>query len=118
MAAHVGAIVALHRQPGVQPLDPVAGVLGGLGFVLIGALAATSSDAAVRRLGFRAWKRLHRTALYYLWVIYAVTYLGRIQAGRPEYAPGLVSVVALLAFRLSVRFRPASVAGDASHVSR
>jgi DMSO/TMAO reductase YedYZ heme-binding membrane subunit len=118
MAAHVGAIFALHRLPGAQPLEPVAGVLGGLGFVLIGALAATSSDAAVHRLGFRTWKRLHRTALYYLWAIYTVTYLGRIQGGLSEYAPGLVAVFALLGLRLSVRFRPARIAGDEPRVPR
>ena len=105
MAAHVCAIGAYQMTAGSESIDIVAGIGGGIGFVLIGALAATSNDNAIRRLGTRNWKRLHAGALQWLWVIYAVTYLGRISEGHTEFAPGLVTVFALLALRLSVRFR-------------
>jgi hypothetical protein len=29
----------------------------------------------VRWLGARAWSRLHRFGLYYLWVVFTITYL-------------------------------------------
>jgi len=105
MAAHVCAIGAYQMTAGSESIDIVSGIGGGLGFVLIGALAATSNDAAIRRLGARNWKRLHAAALHWLWVIYTVTYLGRISEGHTEFVPGLVTVFALLALRLSVRFR-------------
>ena len=38
-------------------------------------MAATSSDAAVRMLGTRRWRNLHRFGLYYLWIVFTVTYL-------------------------------------------
>jgi DMSO/TMAO reductase YedYZ heme-binding membrane subunit len=105
MAAHVCAIGAYQMTAGSESIDIVAGIGGGAGFVLIGALAATSNDKAMRRLGARNWKRLHTGALHWLWVIYTFTYLGRISEGHTEFIPGLVTVFALLALRLSVRFR-------------
>lgn len=53
--------------------------LGFTGFVLLLALAATSTDAMVRRLGGKRWRRLHRLAyvagcavvLHYLWLVKA-----------------------------------------------
>jgi DMSO/TMAO reductase YedYZ heme-binding membrane subunit len=105
MAAHVCAIGAYQLTAGSESIDIVSGIGGGIGFVLIGALAATSNDQAIRRLGARNWKRLHSAALQWLWVIYTVTYLGRISEGHTEFVPGLVTVFALLALRLSVRFR-------------
>lgn len=103
MAAHVCAIGAYQMTAGSEPIDIVSGIGGGLGFVLIGALAATSNDDAIRRLGVRNWKRLHAAALQWLWLIYTVTYLGRISEGHTEFVPGLIAVFALLALRLGVR---------------
>jgi sulfoxide reductase heme-binding subunit YedZ len=50
-------------------------VVGGGGFAVVAVMAATSSDAAVRWLGPRRWTRLHRFGLYYLWVVFTITYL-------------------------------------------
>jgi methionine sulfoxide reductase heme-binding subunit len=107
MAAHLCAIAVYQMTSGSEPLEPVSAVLGGLGFVLIAALAATSNDAAVRRLGGRAWKRLHASTLHWLWAIYAFTYLGRVVERGIDYLPGLVSVLLLFAFRISARWRSA-----------
>ncbi|MDX1649382.1 MAG: ferric reductase-like transmembrane domain-containing protein, partial [Myxococcota bacterium] len=71
-AIHLGAIVALARG---WPASFAAGteastlVVGGLAFVLLFAMAATSSDAAVRRLGRARWRALHRTGLHLLWFV-------------------------------------------------
>jgi hypothetical protein len=50
-------------------------ILGGIGFVFIAFMAATSNDGAVRTLGRARWSRLHRFFLYYLWFIITATYL-------------------------------------------
>jgi hypothetical protein len=42
--------------------------------VVVALLAATSSDAAMRWLGIRAWTQLHRFGLYYLWAVFTITY--------------------------------------------
>ncbi|MCG8588679.1 MAG: hypothetical protein MJE66_05255 [Proteobacteria bacterium] len=105
MACHLVAILALYATPKFTFGLDLEVVGGGLGLLLIGALAATSSDAAVRRLGTRAWKRLHATTLHFLWVIYAFTYVGRVTEWSPAYWPGLATVVALPCLRLAARRR-------------
>jgi sulfoxide reductase heme-binding subunit YedZ len=45
--------------------------IGMLGFLLLVPLALTSNDAAVRRLGATAWKRVH-------WLAYPATILGAV----------------------------------------
>jgi hypothetical protein len=46
---------------------------GGLGFVFIAAMAATSSDAALKALA--RWTLLHRTGVWYLWFVFAFTFI-------------------------------------------
>lgn len=42
---------------------------------LIAAMAATSSDAAVAKLGRARWQALHRTGAWYLWFVFAFTFV-------------------------------------------
>lgn len=72
---------------------------GALGFVFLVAMVATSNDAAQRALGRRAWRALHLSGQVTLFVIYAVTYAGRV-AENSRYWPGLLLLVAALAIRL------------------
>lgn len=74
---HLIAIVTLVRRfpEAFADIPWVTLVFGGGGFVVVGLMAATSSDAAVAWLGARRWSRLHRFGLYYLWVVFAFTYL-------------------------------------------
>src|SRR4030095_1698456 len=75
-AVHLAAILALAaRFPATFQPGAVTVVGGGLGYVFVAAMAATSSDAAVRRLGARRWKLLHRIGLWWLFVIFASSYL-------------------------------------------
>ncbi len=54
-------------------------IVGMAAFVLLAPLAATSNDAAVRRLGAAAWRRLHRlaypasalAAIHFVWLVKA-----------------------------------------------
>ncbi|MEI9850064.1 MAG: GFA family protein [Sphingomonas sp.] len=52
-------------------------IVGGAGYVLMFAMAATSNDASMRALG-RNWKRLHTTGIWLIWFIFTVSYSGRI----------------------------------------
>jgi DMSO/TMAO reductase YedYZ heme-binding membrane subunit len=79
----------------------VALAFGGLGYVLLAAMVATSNDAAVARLGVRRWRRLHLFGLYYLWFIFAYTFLGSVLEGQPRAAPA--AFVALFALALVAR---------------
>lgn len=81
---------------------------GALGFVLVAAMALTSNDAAIERLGRRRWRALHRTGMAWLFVIYAVTYAGRV-ARDPAWWPGLALLVAALAIRLAAALQSRSL---------
>jgi methionine sulfoxide reductase heme-binding subunit len=54
-------------------------VFGGLAYVFLAAMVATSSDAAVRKLGRTTWTRLHRTGMWYLWFIFTFTLFGGLK---------------------------------------
>jgi len=97
---HGAAIVAYHRAED-RALDPDPSFVGGaIGFALVAAMAATSNDAARRRMGGRAWRALHRTGQIGLFGIYAVTYGGRL-AENAAHWPGVALLVAALGVRLA-----------------
>lgn len=73
---HLVALVTALRLAGQAP-DPVTVAGGGLAYVLLYAMALTSTAAAQRALG-KWWKRLHRFGIHYLWFIFAQSYLGRV----------------------------------------
>jgi methionine sulfoxide reductase heme-binding subunit len=66
----------IHSFPASYSSNTIALAFGSLGFVFIAAMAATSSDAAVRMLGRVTWTRLHRTGAWYLWFIFTGTFEG------------------------------------------
>lgn len=71
---------------------------GGFGFVMIAAMSATSTDAAVKRLGVKRWCRLHQFGQLTLAAIYLVTY-GGLVAREPAFWPGLAILLAAFALR-------------------
>jgi DMSO/TMAO reductase YedYZ heme-binding membrane subunit len=52
-------------------------IVGGTGYLLMWAMAATSNDRAMRALG-RNWKRLHTLGMWWLWFVFTYSYGGRI----------------------------------------
>lgn len=79
--------------------------VGFLAFLLLVPLAATSTDAMVRRLG-RNWGRLHR--LIYLIAVLAILHFWWMRAGKNNFAEPLlfgVIIGLLLAARLVLRWR-------------
>ena len=100
---HLAAIIALWRVTGVAP-DALTLVVGGLGYVFLVAMAATSFDATAAWLGARRWRGLHSIGIQYLWLVFMLTLLGKF--GRSPVAT--VAVLALfgaLCLRVAVRLR-------------
>lgn len=84
------------------PPDPITAVVGGGAYLTLYAMAATSTDAAVRRLG-RNWRRLHTFGVYYLWFVFAFTYGTRTFERGSWYAPFFATAIAALGLRLVAR---------------
>ncbi|PJI45348.1 MAG: hypothetical protein CTR54_05170 [Rhizobium sp.] len=99
---HLVAIIAFAR------LDPVAFwqvtntsmvVTGGLAYLFIAAMAATSLDRAPALIGMRAWSLLHRMGAWYIWLSFAVAF-GRRAAIDPAYWPAMLLIAAALVIRI------------------
>jgi sulfoxide reductase heme-binding subunit YedZ len=100
LAALASYALVRGQAPGVATL-----VVGGGAFAALSALALTSRDAAVRRLGARRWRRLHAFGLYYLWAIFTLTYAGRLARAPGFYVGFALVCVAALALRIAGRRR-------------
>ena len=98
---HGIAIIWLFGAFGDQapPPKPTTLAGGGLAYVFILALAATSFDGAVRRLGAKNWRRLHWTGVWYIWLIFMVSYGGRA-ATDPAYWPPALLLIAVAGLRI------------------
>ncbi len=77
-------------------------------FVLLAPLAATSTAAAVRRLGFPRWKRLHRLA-YLAGLLASIHFFLRVKKDVGEPAVYASVLAALLLARLALALRKRSV---------
>lgn len=104
---HALAIIALAaitggaslRETGVPEL-----VGGGLAYAFILAMAATSSDKAVRWMGHRRWGLLHTVGMYYIWMVFMFSYGGRA-AVSVSYSPPALLLLAAMGVRLFVASR-------------
>jgi len=89
---HGLAIVWLFTSfPGAYDTNALTIVFGGLGFVFIAAMAATSSNAAFAALGRARWTLLHRTGIWYVWFIFAFTFVPDPSRGWDALHAGFVT---------------------------
>jgi methionine sulfoxide reductase heme-binding subunit len=89
---HLFAILALlWVAPGFEIQMPTL-IGGGLAYVFLGAMTATSFDRTAAWLGARRWRLLHKTGMYYCWFIFFISYVPRMLVESPLY----VSYVAVL----------------------
>lgn len=102
---HLGAILALLQIDPDFAIDGPTIVFGGAAYVFIFALAATSFDAAVARLGKQRWRRLHATGTYYIWLLFILSY-GPRALSSPAYVPPALLLLAALGLRLAARRTP------------
>lgn len=78
-------------------------LIGTIAFIMLGALAATSTDSAVRRLGAQRWKQLHR--LVYAIVLLSLVHFfmqSKLDISEPTAMAGIFVLLGLL--RLPRRF--------------
>lgn len=104
---HLLALVAIavaFPHPFVDELNAVTLVGGGLAYGFVVALAATSNDASVRRLGARRWRLLHTVGGWYIWIIFTQSYVGRAVAD-PAYVPFAGLLAGVLGLRIARRVR-------------
>lgn len=111
---HLAVLLAYLAASG-QELDPGRAAGGMAGYVAIALMMATSTDAAVKRLGAANWRRLHRTGLWYLWIVFLLTYLPRLAGevpaaggGPAQFVPCVLLLAAIAGLRIAafVRARP------------
>ncbi len=103
-AAHTVHLAALTTYSVVAAKSPSAVTLvgGGGAYLAMFAMAATSNDAEVHRLG-RAWRMLHTVGAYWLWFVFAFSYGGRVASGKLFFSPQLALALGALGLRIAAR---------------
>jgi hypothetical protein len=101
----IAIVWLLSAFPSAYQVNATTLVGGGLGFVFIAAMAATSSDAAFKALGRARWQLLHRTGVWYLWFVFAFTFIPD-----PEYGWDATHALAVAAFAAAPLVRAAAYA--------
>jgi methionine sulfoxide reductase heme-binding subunit len=102
---HLAAIFWLqHVRPieFAQQVNAITWIGGGLAYVFIAAMTATSFDRTAQMIGPHAWRVLHTVGSYYIWLIFANSYIGRAVA-MPEYIPAAAFVLLALGLRIAAR---------------
>jgi hypothetical protein len=87
----IAIVWLLTAFPSAYQVNATTLVGGGLGFVFIAAMAATSSDAAFKALGRARWTLLHRTGAWYVWLIFAFTFVPDPSRGWDALHAGFVA---------------------------
>jgi methionine sulfoxide reductase heme-binding subunit len=108
---HLLAIFALGQLAPAElaaEANAVTWIFGGLAYVFIGLMTATSFDSTARLIGPRAWSLLHTIGSYYIWLIFANSYLARATM-IPAYIPVAALVVFILGLRITARISKARV---------
>lgn len=101
---HLDAILLLKLLLGDGLLTDVATLYGGgFAYVLITAMAFTSSNAAVRWLGPQRWGGLHRIGIHYIWFIWALQWTPIAIIESPAYAPLALITFGALGLRIAAR---------------
>jgi DMSO/TMAO reductase YedYZ heme-binding membrane subunit len=84
-------------------------ISGGLAYLFILAMAATSFDRTAAMIGPKAWRWLHLCGAYYIWLSFMVTF-GKRAVMDPFYWPLITVLIAALALRLCLRRKPLNAA--------
>lgn len=100
-ALHLAAIVALVvADPKFVP-ELTALIGGGIAYLFLAAMTVTSFDRTAAWLGPRWWKRLHKSGMYYNWIIFFISYLPRSVIESVWYAPFAAALAAGIALRFA-----------------
>ena len=99
LAIAIGAFAALDPAGHAAATSLASYVFGGIGYAVIIAMAATSFDRTTAAIGPRAWRLLHLSGSYYLWIQFMVSFGKRIP-DMPFYSLFLLPLLIALALRL------------------
>ncbi len=108
-AIHLLAILALcgWTWSGLVERTPTVTLVGGgIAYVFIALMTATSFDATAAWLGPRRWRRLHTVGAYYNWAIFALNFFV-LAFMSPVYWPFAALLAGAMAVRLAAGRRPA-----------
>ncbi|MDX2201149.1 MAG: hypothetical protein NW223_00205 [Hyphomicrobiaceae bacterium] len=94
----------LDPAPFAAYMTPAMYALGGVGYVFIALMAATSFDATARSIGPTAWRWLHLAGSYYLWLSFFNGF-GRRALADASYWPWVALLVTAMAVRLAGKGR-------------
>jgi len=114
---HLFAIIAAVRIANFE-ISTGTAIGGGLGYVFVAAMTATSFDRSAAWLGPRRWKLLHTVGAYVIWAVFAITYVPLAIFKSPAYAPFALLVLGSLVLRLSARWMPRALSAAPSSASR
>ena len=80
---------------------------GGISYIFVYAMAATSTDTMVAKLGATNWKRLHKWGINYLAVIFLFTFIGRFFTGNydPIYGIYVFLISSVYLMKLFLKYR-------------
>lgn len=98
-AVAIGAFAVMDPAGYAAATSIVSYIFGGIGYVFIIAMTATSSDHMAKALGAQAWRRLHLIGGYYLLFQFMVSFGKRIP-DMPLYTLFLIPLVAVFALRM------------------
>ncbi len=99
---HAGLIIAFWRldpQAFLIGRTPASFIPGGLAYLAIAAMAATSFDRTARAVGPRAWKLIHTIGAWYIFIIFTGAFASRV-AANPAYSGFVVLLAAALGVRI------------------
>jgi DMSO/TMAO reductase YedYZ heme-binding membrane subunit len=111
-AIHLLAILALcgWTWSGLVARTPTATLVGGgIAYVFIVLMTATSFDTTAAWLGPRRWRRLHAIGAWYNWAIFALNFVV-LAFTSPVYWPFAALLAGALAARIAARHAPAMAA--------
>jgi len=93
--------VVLYQIQSEEPLTWLVGLGGGLAFVLMWLMAATSNTASMRLLG-PYWRWLHLVGLHYLWLVFMQFFLPTALAPNADLVYVLLAGTGMLALVLRI----------------
>ena len=103
---HLGALIGFLIVANETP-DAATVIVGGGAYLAMFAMMATSFDGAIRRMGQKNWRRLHKFGAHYLAFVFAFTYTSSLLKpySRPLYLIVLIWAAILIRLYVSVSKR-------------
>lgn len=83
-------------------------LIGGLGYLFIIAMLITSNNQSVKYLGFKRWKLLHRSGMYFLFISFLMSFIGLLEKDLPFYLPFVMAMLLALSIRVTAFYKTKS----------